>query len=310
MIDALAPSSTDDDTTASRRAPSPPLGSQEPWKSSPLVSFSVALHGVALLALALRPRLWKPLAALLAVDHLALCSAGMWPRSRLLGPNTSHFHHHNTATPWVALTLDDGPDPEVTPRVLDLLAQRRARVSFFCIGRHAASRPDIVRRMVDEGHRVENHTLHHRPYFSLLGSRAQEREITGAQEILQQLSGRAPRWFRAPAGIQNPLLGPILHRLGLNLVSWTRRGFDAVERNPRRIVQRLGHDLRSGDILVLHDGFGPRDRRRQAVILQSLPMLLDQLEGRGLQALPLPDPPGSAKGDGSPTAPCIDTAAM
>lgn len=268
-----------------------------------------------MLALLLRPRRWKAVATLLAMDHLALCSAGMWPRSRLLGPNTRHFHHRDVSprhavSPWVALTLDDGPDPEVTPQVLDLLAQRQARASFFCIGRHAARHPELIRRMVDEGHRVENHTLNHRPYFSLLGSKGQEREIVGAQKTLQRLSGRAPRWFRAPAGIQNPLLGPILHRLGLHLVSWTRRGFDAVEKNPRRIVQRLGQPLRSGDILVLHDGFGPKDQQGRAVILRSLPMLLDRLEAHGLRALPLPDPPNPAARPESQTTPCIETAAM
>ena len=264
------------------------------WKASPLVRFSVALHGVGLLALALRPHQWKSIVALLAADHLALCSAGMWPRSRLLGPNTSHFHHLDAGDPWVALTFDDGPDPQVTPQVLDLLAQHRARASFFCIGRHAEAHPEIVQRTVAEGHRVENHTLHHRPYFSLLGSRGQEREITEAQDILQRLSGRSPRWFRAPAGIQNPLLGAVLHRLDLRLVSWTRRGFDAVERNPRRVVRRLQSNLRSGDILVLHDGFGPRDPQGKAVVLQSLPRLLEHLDRHGLRPLPLPDPSSSS----------------
>lgn len=248
------------------------------------------MHAAVGLAWILRPRQWKPLATLLAADHAALCLAGMWPRSAWLGPNTHHFHGRGDTPSWVALTLDDGPDPDVTPRVLDLLAERRAKATFFCIGRHAAQHPELIRRMVDEGHRVDNHTYHHRPYFSLLGAGGQEREIVEAQRVLHRLSGRRPRWFRAPAGIQNPLLGAVLHRLGLHLVAWTRRGFDAVEKNPRKVVHRLQRGLRGGDILVLHDGFGPRTEDGDPVVLHSLPRLLDILDGLRLEARPLPEP--------------------
>lgn len=264
-------------------------------KRSPLVKFSIAFHAATLAGLARYPHRWRTAATLLAADHLALCVAGLWPRSRLLGPNVSHFHGSTAGEPWVALTLDDGPDPDVTPRVLDLLAERGATATFFCIGRHAEAHPQLVRRMVTEGHLVENHTYHHSPCFSFLGSRRQEREIIAAQETLERLTGRPPRWFRAPAGIQNPLLGPVLCRLGLRLVSWTRRGFDAVERNPSRIVRRLSRRLRSGDILVLHDGFGPRDACGRAVILDSLPRLLDIFDAEGLQPRHLPDPPDHSR---------------
>lgn len=276
-----------DDAGRLRCLPAPP---SEPWKGSPLGRASLAIHIAAAVGLACRPRSWKIFVAGLALDHLALCAAGMWPRGRWLGPNVDRLPPQSQDRPWVALTLDDGPDPEATPQVLDLLQRYGARASFFCVGQRAASSPDLVRRIAQEGHRVENHTQHHPNHFSLLGRRGQEREIVDAQQVLFDLTGQKPRWFRAPAGIQNPLLAGLLHDLGLPLVSWTRRGFDAFENNPRRIVQRLTRGMQGGDILLLHDGFGPRHAGGRPVVLDSLEGLLRVLEHRGLEARPLPTP--------------------
>ncbi len=276
------------DAERPRCLPDPP---ENPWKGSPLGRASLAMHAVAAVGLVCRPRSWRIFAAALALDHLALCAAGLWPRGRWLGPNVERLSPQSLDRPWVALTLDDGPDPEATPQVLDLLQRYGARASFFCVGSRAASSPNLVRRIVQEGHRVENHTHNHPNHFSLLGRRGQEREIIDAQQVLFDLTGRKPRWFRAPAGIQNPLLGKLLHDLGLPLVSWTRRGFDAYERDPRKVIHRLTQGLQGGDILLLHDGFGPRHATGRPVVLDSLKGLLRILELRGLAARPLPDPP-------------------
>ena len=267
-----------------------PEAPKTPWRGSPLGRASLAIHAVAAVGLVCRPRAWKIFAAGLAMDHLALCAAGLWPRGRWLGPNVDRLPPQSQDRPWVALTLDDGPDPQVTPEVLDLLRRYGAKASFFCVGRRAAACPDLVRRMVEEGHRVENHTQNHPNHFSLLGRAGQAREIVDAQQVLFDLTGHKPRWFRAPAGIQNPLLGKLLHELGLPLVSWTRRGFDAFEPDPHQVVGRLTRGMAGGDILLLHDGFGPRHANGRPVVLDSLEKLLKILQLRGLEARPLPEP--------------------
>jgi peptidoglycan/xylan/chitin deacetylase (PgdA/CDA1 family) len=184
----------------------------------------------------------------------------------------------------VAITFDDGPDPEVTPRVLDLLDRYGVAASFFCIGARAVRFPDIGREIVRRGHVVENHSYHHCHRFALLGPASLRRELAEAQAVLTGLTGRRPRFFRAVAGLRNPFLEPALCRSGLRLVSWTRRGFDTLDRSPRRVAARLTKDLRAGDILVAHDGGSARTPSGVPVVLEVLPRVLDAVAERGLRA--------------------------
>ena len=99
-------------------------------------------------------------------------------------------------------------------------------------------------------------------------------EIQRAQATIADVVGEAPRFFRAPAGLRNPFLDPILSRLGLRLASWTRRGFDTVTREPEVVMRRLRRNLNAGDIVLLHDGHAARTRSGTPVIHAVLPALL------------------------------------
>lgn len=253
-----------------------------------MLTASLALHGVAALALARRPERWRSIAGLLVVDHAALCLAGMVPQSRLLGENISRCPEVGKGE--AVLTFDDGPDPRATPQVLDLLDRHDAKATFFVIGRHAERHPGIVEEIVHRGHGVENHTHLHRHDFAFRWYHGLARDIDRAQDLLKKLTGRAPRYFRAPAGMRNPFLDAVLTHRGLRLVSWTHRGLDAIDHDPDRIVRRVTHRTRAGDILLLHDGHGPRDRRGRPVILETLPRVLDWLDDQGLRGVPLPEP--------------------
>jgi peptidoglycan/xylan/chitin deacetylase (PgdA/CDA1 family) len=248
---------------------------------------SAALHATALAGTALAPELWPWALGAIAANQAALTAGGLLPRSRLLGPNWTRLPGPSTARGEVALTFDDGPDPEVTPRVLEVLERRGARASFFFIGERAERHPHLVRGLSEAGHAIENHTLRHRPDFALFGPRRYLREIGAAQARLAELAGRAPRFFRAPAGLRNPLLQPALSRLGLQLVSWTRRGFDTVNADAEDVLARLTRRLRAGDILLLHDGHAARTARGAPVVLEVLPRLLDALEAAGLRPVTL-----------------------
>ena len=134
---------------------------------------------------------------------------------------------------------------------------------------------------------MQNHTAHHRHDFSFLGPRRYAAEIARAQAMLHGITGETPTCFRAPAGLRNPFLAPVLHRLGLRLVSWTRRGFDTRERDPRRVLDRLTRDLAPGDILLLHDGNAARTAAGRPVVLEVLPRLLERFATDGLHAVTL-----------------------
>ncbi len=273
------------DPTSSTPAPSgarAPLGAAGPWPRPRFVGASVGLHVGAAASAWLDPSAWPWALGAVALNHAALAGAGLWPRSRLLGPNLLRLPPGPLAASSICLTLDDGPDPEVTPRVLDLLDAHGAKASFFCIAAQAQRHPELTREIVRRGHCVQNHSAHHRHNFSLLGPTNLSRELNTAQHILAELTGRLPHCFRAPAGLRNPLLDPVLHRLNLNLVSWTRRGFDTRESNPSRVQQRLTTGLAAGDILLLHDGHARRTASGQAVLLEVLPALLRVLAARGL----------------------------
>jgi peptidoglycan/xylan/chitin deacetylase (PgdA/CDA1 family) len=194
----------------------------------------------------------------------------------------------------VALTFDDGPDPVVTPRVLARLEERGVHATFFCIGRRAEEHPGLVAEIARRGHRVENHSYRHSAAFCFLGPRAIGRELDRAQAALMRQAGSAPRWFRAPAGLRNPWLDGALLPRGLELVSWTRRGFDTVSSEPDAVVRRLTRGLAARDVLVLHDGGAARTAGGAPVVLEALPRLLDALDAAGLSAIPLPPPAGQA----------------
>jgi peptidoglycan-N-acetylglucosamine deacetylase len=257
------------------------------WAPAPLLYASAALHLGAAAWVAAQPRVWPWALGAVAANHLALTAASLWPRSRLLGPNWTRLPADIGARGAVAITIDDGPDPDVTPPVLDVLDQHTATATFFCIGELVSRYPDLAQEILRRGHSIENHTQGHRHNFSLLGPGGMKTEILRAQETIFRITGTLPKFFRAPAGLRNPFLDPVLARLGLSLVSWTRRGFDTVNADANTVFQRLAAPLEGGDILLLHDGHAARGRGGSPVILDVLPRLLDALHARNLTAVGL-----------------------
>ena len=267
----------------------PPAGDRR-WRPSPLLSASGAFHLAGVVSVLVSPRLWPWTLGALVLNQFSLAVIGTWPRSHLLGPNVTRIEPEEHPLGSVALTFDDGPDKEVTPRVLDLLDRFDAKATFFCVGKQAREFPRLVTEIATRGHEVGNHTDSHRYSFAFFGPKKMNREIDRAQEILSELAGRPPRFFRPPAGARNPLLEPSLVRRGLRLVTWTRRGFDAVASEPERILKRLTAGLGAGDILLLHDGNFWRNRSAQPqarAALAVLPALLKRLKKAGLRSVAL-----------------------
>jgi peptidoglycan/xylan/chitin deacetylase (PgdA/CDA1 family) len=256
------------------------------WRPSRLLVASAAVHVGAAAALIARPRAWPEVLGALLANHVVLAAAGLWPRSQLLGPNWTRLPEGGNSLS-VAITIDDGPDPDVTPPVLALLEGYGACATFFCIGERVLRYPDLAQEIVRRGHVIENHSQRHRHNFSLLGPSGMASEVSQAQESILRVTGSSPQFFRAPAGLRNPFLDPVLARLKLRLASWTRRGFDTVSADADAVFRRLANPILSGDILLLHDGHAARTRRGQAVILDVLPRLLDALNARGLKSVTL-----------------------
>lgn len=178
----------------------------------------------------------------------------------------------------LALTFDDGPDPEWTPRVLDALAAAGVRATFFLVGERAQRAADVVRRIAAEGHEIGNHSWSHRSLW-LCGPRATAAEIRRAHECLGALAGAPPRHFRPPWGMVNAAMFPILRRIGERCVFWS---IQPEGRRPVPAARQIAHVMdraRPGAIVDLHDGEGTA--LAPARLLQALPPLLDGLRERG-----------------------------
>lgn len=254
------------------------------WCATPLLRISMAVHVGAVFFLLGWPEKWLIALVILIVNHALLAGLGLWPKSSWLGGNIVSLPGHRAE---VALTIDDGPDPAITPLVLAILAQKNIRATFFCIAEKVAQHPELAKNMALAGHRIENHSMRHKHYFSLMGWTGIKKELQAAQQTIARITGSAPRFFRAPAGLRNPLLDPLLHQQDLQLVSWTHRGFDTCIGDARRVLASLLSNLKAGDILLLHDGNAARDKNGQAVILAVLPALIDEVEQRGLRFVTL-----------------------
>jgi peptidoglycan-N-acetylglucosamine deacetylase len=260
---------------------------QPKWKPSPIIKASAVIHIGAAAAMA-GGLSWPWAAGILLLNHVGITAAGLWPRSTLLGANVLILPEDARLAGEIAITIDDGPNPEVTPKVLDILDEFNAKASFFCIGRAIETYPDLACEILSRGHMIENHTYSHPHHFSLMGMGKLREEIMRAQTTIVQITGHSPRYFRAPAGLRNPFLDPVLQSLDLKLVTWTHRGFDTVTTNPDSVLARLQTHLKPGHIILLHDGHCALTVSGKPVILEVLPKFLKTLLQKDFRAVPLP----------------------
>ena len=173
------------------------------------------------------------------------------PSARGLGPVVTHFA---TGRREVWLTVDDGPDPESTPKVLDLLEAHGARATFFLIGEKVRRHPELVAEILRRGHTVGNHTQTHPcSWFWIASAKKTAAEIDACADALGDAGARDVRWFRSPVGLKNHALHPLLAQRGLDLVLWSARGFDTICRDPAKVIGRIAADLQPGTILLVHE---------------------------------------------------------
>ncbi len=259
------------------------------WKPTLTIRLFILLLTGCIIITLWRPESWPWTISIAFISHTMLAMVGLLPRSTLLGPNITRLPTDAAQRGEMAITIDDGPDPEVTPSVLDILDRYQVKATFFCIGKRAAQHPELCREIVRRGHDIENHSHTHSRLFSLFTPGAIHRDILASQQTLTGITGRAPRFFRPTAGLRNPELEPVLAHCGLQLCSWSRRGYDTRVGDADVVLARLTRDLKGGDILLLHDGSAARTAQNHPVILDVLPRLLDNLAQRGLRPVTLND---------------------
>lgn len=204
------------------------------------------------------------------------------PASALLYPT---LVRGRSDQPRVALTFDDGPDPEITPAVLDILAEHQARATFFVIGRYLDRHRSLGERLHREGHELGNHSWQHSPFQNFYPSAGHGEQIDRCAQLIKSLTGSGQEpLYRPPVGLKSPAMARAAHRRNLKVVAWSIHSRDTMSRNAHSVARSVANRIRPGDIVLLHDGHD-REQRHRPLILKALPLLLRGLRERGLSSV-------------------------
>ncbi len=179
----------------------------------------------------------------------------------------------------VSITFDDGPVPEITPAVLDLLKEHRVKAAFFCIGKNIPGNEDLLKRMLDEGHVIGNHSFSHDFWFDLNTSKAMERDLLHTETLINAATGLKPIFFRPPYGVTTPHLAKAVNKLNYKTIGWNIRSLDTSTPDHERVLERIENGLCPGSILLFHD--------RMPETVQLLQRVLTLLEKKGYSVIPL-----------------------
>jgi peptidoglycan-N-acetylglucosamine deacetylase len=215
-------------------------------------------------------------------------------RSQLFGPAI----HHTDAARKLAITFDDGPNPAITPKLLDLLMRHNAKATFFVVGKFVRECPDLVKEISARGHALGNHTDTH-PNLFFTGPEETRHELLRCTDAIQQATGVAPSWFRPPFGYRSPWLSEIVHRQGMRMVTWTLIPGDwrlkpaewlidrmkPITSHAQNLSQKNVHSgsHAAGDILCLHDGNFRQQNGDRARTLAALEYWLPRWRDLGLE---------------------------
>lgn len=182
----------------------------------------------------------------------------------------------------VALTFDDGPSEPSTAQVLDVLKRHGVKATFFVIGRNLKAHPELACRIVDEGHELGNHSYSHPWMFRMLFSRIRE-DIGLCQDEIEKVAGYRPRFFRQPIGMNNPSVMKILGQMGMVMVGWQVRAYDAVPKAKEKIAGRILRGVRPGGIILLHDGCDGKTNPDRTATVAALEEIIPELKKRGYE---------------------------
>ena len=190
----------------------------------------------------------------------------------------------------MAITFDDGPNPSVTPKVLDLFERYNAKATFFLIGQRVRAFPALAREIVERGHAIGNHTETH-PSLTFLSPGRITEELERCDDAIAGATGKSPKWMRPPFGYRSPLLDGIVQRRGgAGVAMWNVAARDWRTDSPELVIQRLRR-ARGGDIVLLHDGDHRVREGKRGHVLAALEYWLPRWRDAGIQFVKLDEGP-------------------
>ncbi len=179
----------------------------------------------------------------------------------------------------LALTFDDGPHPDLTPKMLDLLDQKGIKATFFCIGNRVEKHPEIVKEIAERGHIVANHTMSHPLYWGMMPGFMVRSQMEECAQQIEAATGKRPNFFRPPFGVINPIVRQAIRQLGVETIGWNLRSRDGGPLNRDQIYKMVRPNLEQGSIMLFHD--------TNAETYHALDRILDDCQQLGLEIVPL-----------------------
>jgi peptidoglycan-N-acetylglucosamine deacetylase len=181
----------------------------------------------------------------------------------------------------VALTFDDGPSAKYTPQILDILKENNVHATFFVIGRNVGARPYLVKREIEEGHGVGNHTWSHRLFTPLESRKQLHEEICRTDSAIYRAAGVHASLFRAPHGWNSPWMTRSVQRMGYDVVNWTVDPLDWKHPSAGIIVKRVDRSLGASAIVLLHDGLELKNDPGQENTVVALRRIIADFKAKG-----------------------------
>lgn len=217
----------------------------------------------------------------------------------LLAALVSYYEHHGIGPqngitrrgprlPVVAITFDDGPNPAYTPKILDILKEKKVKATFFVVGKYVKKYPEVAGRIVTEGHDIANHTYSHRDMVPA-NRRIVLEQLRKTDQIIQEVTGARTRLFRPPRGIYSNAVRRLLVEEGYQIILWSVSTLDWWGVSPKKILRRVKRYIKSGGIILFHDSgsiISP-ERETRNNTYQSLPMVIDYLKEAGFKIVPV-----------------------
>jgi peptidoglycan/xylan/chitin deacetylase (PgdA/CDA1 family) len=196
------------------------------------------------------------------------------------------FYNNANAGKQVALTFDDGPDNRITPIILDILKQNGVKATFFLIGQQASTYPDMVKKIVANGHAIGNHSWSH-PDFARISPERAGKEIAKTQDELNDILGYKPSLFRPPYGELKAGDEPVISQAGMHVVNWSVDTRDWAGTPTKQILAFVHKQLRPGGIILQHCSGGGKGHLANTVA--ALKLIIPELKKQGYSFVTVPE---------------------
>lgn len=171
----------------------------------------------------------------------------------------------------VAITFDDGPHEKFTPEVLQVLKKYQAKATFFCIGKQIEKSPNIIERIIKEGHTIGNHSYSHSKFNGFFSTKKVTEEIEATNDLVESIIGKKMNLFRPPFGVTNSAIAKAVRNTKHKVIGWNIRPFDTVQKNEQIVINKIKKGISPGAVILLHD-----TNHRTPIVLEQLLVFLQE----------------------------------